>query len=35
MLGTSVCFIFVARWYQPREYLQEEEDGEIEREQEA
>ena len=25
MLGTSVCFIFVARWYQPREYLQEEE----------
>jgi len=35
MLGTSGLFIFVARWYQPREYLQEEEDGEIEREQEA
>ena len=24
MLATAVCFIFVARWYQPREYLQEE-----------
>ena len=30
MLGTAVCFIFVARWYQPREYLQEEGNEEME-----
>jgi POT family proton-dependent oligopeptide transporter len=35
MLVAALIFIPVARWYQPREYLQEEEDGEIEREQEA
>ena len=28
MLATAVCFIFVAQWYQPREYLQEEAKGE-------
>ena len=35
MLGTAVCFIFVARWYQPREYLQQEGNEEPEPEKQA